>query len=30
MEFAKYRRVPAAIQEEIIAEKKKRQLVGAK
>jgi elongation factor G len=30
MEFAKYRRVPASIQEEIIAEKKKRQLVGAK
>ena len=29
MEFAKYRRVPASIQEEIIAEKKK-QLVGAK
>jgi len=29
MEFAKYRRVPAAIQEEIVAEKKK-QLVGAK
>jgi elongation factor G len=29
MEFARYRRVPAAIQEEIIAEKKK-QLVGAK
>ena len=30
MEFSKYRRVPASIQEEIIAEKKKRQLVGAK
>ena len=30
MEFAKYRRVPSNIQEEIIAEKKKRQLVGAK
>jgi elongation factor G len=31
MEFAKYRKVPANIQEEIIAEKKKRQqLVGAK
>ncbi len=30
MEFAKYRRVPASIQEEIIAEKKKRQLVGAR
>jgi elongation factor G len=30
MEFAKYRRVPASIQEEIIAEKKKKQLVGAK
>ncbi len=30
MEFAKYRRVPASIQEEIIAEKKKQQLVGAK
>lgn len=30
MEFAKYRRVPANIQEEIIAEKKKKQLVGAK
>jgi elongation factor G len=29
MEFARYRRVPASIQEEIIAEKKK-QLVGAK
>ena len=29
MEFARYRRVPASIQEEIIAEKK-RQLVGAK
>jgi elongation factor G len=29
MEFAKYRRVPSSIQEEIIAEKKK-QLVGAK
>ncbi len=29
MEFARYRRVPAAIQEEIIAEKK-QQLVGAK
>jgi hypothetical protein len=29
MEFAKYRRVPASIQTEIIAEKKK-QLVGAK
>ncbi len=29
MEFSKYRRVPAAIQEEIVAEKKK-QLVGAK
>ena len=28
MEFAKYRRVPASIQEEIIAEKKKKQLVG--
>ncbi len=30
MEFAKYRRVPASIQQEIIAEKKKQQLVGAK
>ncbi len=30
MEFARYRRVPASIQEEIIAEKKKKQLVGAK
>ena len=30
MEFAKYRRVPSSIQEEIIAEKKKKQLVGAK
>jgi hypothetical protein len=30
MEFSKYRRVPSSIQEEIIAEKKKRQLVGAK
>jgi elongation factor G len=30
MEFSKYRRVPASIQEEIIAEKKKKQLVGAK
>ncbi len=29
MEFAKYRRVPTSIQEEIIAEKKK-QLIGAK
>ena len=28
MEFAKYRRVPASIQEEIIADKKKKQLVG--
>jgi hypothetical protein len=31
MEFAKYRKVPGNIQEDIIAEKKKRQqLVGAK
>ena len=30
MEFARYRRVPSNIQEEIIAEKKKKQLVGAK
>ena len=30
MEFSKYRRVPTNIQEEIIAEKKKKQLVGAK
>ncbi len=30
MEFAKYRRVPTSIQQEIIAEKKKQQLVGAK
>jgi hypothetical protein len=30
MEFARYRRVPSSIQEEIIAETKKRQLVGAK
>jgi elongation factor G len=31
MEFAKYRRVPSSIQEEIVAEKKKKQqLVGAK
>jgi elongation factor G len=30
MEFARYRRVPTNIQEEIIAEKKKQQLVGAK
>jgi elongation factor G len=30
MEFAKYRRVPSNIQEEIIADKKKKQLVGAK
>jgi elongation factor G len=30
MEFAKYRRVPGNIQEEIVAEKKKAQLVGAK
>ncbi len=30
MEFAKYRRVPGSIQEEIVAEKKKQQLVGAK
>ena len=30
MEFARYRRVPQSIQDEIIAEKKKQQLVGAK
>ena len=30
MEFAKYRRVPASIQETIIADKKKQALVGAK
>jgi elongation factor G len=30
MEFLKYRRVPNSIQLEIIAEKKKRELVGAK
>ena len=30
MEFSKYRRVPASIQQEIINEKKKQQLVGAK
>ncbi len=30
MEFAKYRRVPSNIQEEIVAAKKKAQLVGAK
>jgi elongation factor G len=30
MEFAKYRRVPGNIQEAIVAEKKKAQLVGAK
>ena len=30
MEFSKYRRVPRSIQEEIIAEKKKQQLVEAK
>jgi elongation factor G len=30
MEFSKYRRVPGNIQEEIVAEKKKQQLVGAK
>ncbi len=30
MEFAKYRRVPNSIQEAILAEKKKQQLVGAK
>jgi elongation factor G len=30
MEFSKYRRVPSSIQEEIVAEKKKQQLVGAK
>jgi len=30
MEFAKYRRVPANIQEEVIAEAKKKELVGAK
>ena len=30
MEFATYRRVPSNIQEEIIAAKKKAQLVGAK
>jgi elongation factor G len=30
MEFSKYRRVPNAIQEEIIAEKKKQLLAAAK
>jgi elongation factor G len=30
MEFAKYRRVPASIQETIVADKKKQALVGAK
>jgi len=30
MEFLKYRRVPNSIQQEIVAEKKKRELVGAK
>jgi elongation factor G len=30
MEFAKYARVPSSIQQEIISEKKKQQLVGAK
>jgi elongation factor G len=30
MEFSKYRRVPASIQETVIAEKKKQALVGAK
>jgi elongation factor G len=30
MEFSKYRRVPNNIQEEIVAAKKKQQLVGAK
>ena len=30
MEFAKYRRVPGSLQETIIADKKKAQLVGAK
>jgi len=30
MEFSKYRRVPGNIQEDIVAEKKKAQLVGAK
>jgi elongation factor G len=30
MEFSKYRRVPSNIQEDIVAEKKKKQLVGAK
>jgi len=30
MELACYRKVPAAIQEEIVAEKKKQQLVGSK
>lgn len=30
MEFSKYRRVPASVQQEIIAEKKKAALVGAK
>lgn len=30
MELSKYRRVPAKIQEEIVAEKKKEELVGAK
>ena len=30
MEFARYRRVPASIQETILAEKRKKELVGAK
>jgi elongation factor G len=30
MEFSKYRRVPASIQEEVVAAKKKADLVGAK
>jgi len=30
MEFAKYRRVPSNIQEEVVAERKKEELVGAK
>jgi len=30
MELASYKKVPASVQEEIIAEKKKAQLVGAK
>ena len=30
MELTRYRRVPARLQEEIVAERKKQELVGAK